>query len=76
MLKMCNSTVGWFDHVRLVTATYQWGLDLKPPSKTWQKRMTVPDQCRNVCGTSPKRLLDLGLLVEKGTRGVGGKTLA
>lgn len=31
-----------FDHVNLVIATYQWGLDLEPPSETWQERLTTP----------------------------------
>lgn len=71
-------TVQWFgtDSVKLVIATYPWGLDLEPLSKTWQKMLTTPGQRRNTCGASPEWLFDLGLLVEKGTREVGMKTLA
>lgn len=77
VLCLKHVTVQWigFDHVKLVIATYQWGLDLEPPSKMWQERLMTPGQCRNIYGTSPKRLFDLGLLVEKGTREVCRKTL-
>lgn len=65
-----------FDDVRLVIATSQWGLGLRPPSEAGQERLTTPAQCRNVGGTSPKRLFDLVVLTEKGTKEVCRKTLA
>lgn len=61
-----------FDHVRLVIATSQWGVDLEPPSETWQGSRQCVVSVEMFAGQAQR---GLGLLTEKTTRDVDGKML-